>query len=119
MDWLTYKRLCDQPDLWSRWMLEQCIDLLGQLEQVGLAGGLQNALSGQALATPVDHQGGHAVQMYVLRLSLEERRAICRAIEQAVSVGLSTAQTQSRGLGGFVEAWREYVAFEEPVCRKY
>jgi hypothetical protein len=118
MDWPTYKRLCDQPDHWSRWMLEQCTDLLGQLQEDGLVGALQRALSGQALATPVDHQGGQAVQIYVLRLPLDQRREICRAIEQAVSAGLSTAQTKSRGLGGFVEAWQEYVAYEEPVCTK-
>lgn len=94
------------------------MDLLSQLQEAGLADALGKALSGPALATPADHQGGQAAQMYVLRLPLDERRDICRAIEQACSLGLSTAQTKSRGLGGFVEAWQEYAAYEEPVCTK-
>ncbi len=111
MKWSTYKQLCDRPDYWSRWMLEQCIDLLAQLHEESLRGVLEQALQGEALPVPEDHRGPVASAMYHLMLSGESRLAMVSAISKARELGLYTAQTEGRGLAGFVEAWQEYAEY--------
>lgn len=39
------------------------------------------------------------------------REEILAAVEHASVRGIMTPQTATRGLGGFVEAWREYAAY--------
>lgn len=112
MDWPTYKRLCDQPDYWSRWMLEQCIDLLQQVEEAQLADRIRRALTDPPLPTPADHRGAAATHMYRLEMPAVERHALLGAIQRAAELNLSTKQTQQRGLGGFVEACREFALHE-------
>lgn len=105
MDWDTYKRLCDTPDVISRWMLEQTAELLdGELR-----GLLSSALLGEPLEKPGDHKGGGATDMFRLQLAVREVRAIHERVAAAVAAGECTSGTASRGLGGFEEAWREYV----------
>ena len=112
MEWSSYKVLCDQPDYWSRWMLEQCIDLLTQLEKPHLQELLADALGTLPLAFPADHTGPPATQMFQLSLSKMQRLHVFSAIEQAAEQGLWTQHTRDRGLGGFVQAWQEYVHYE-------
>jgi len=104
LDWSSYKRLCDRPDTWSRWMLQQTRELLtGPLaEQLGAA------LAGRPIAKPEDHRGSNATDMFVLELSVASRLDILSVIESAQRAGLTTSATVGRGLGGFLEAWREY-----------
>ena len=113
MDWVRYKQLCDQPDYWSRWMLEQCIELFTVLREEQLVAQLHLALAGDPLPVPPDHKGPAGTQMYNLCLSPEQRTAGVEAIETAAVRGIVTRQTQARGLGGFVEAWREYSVYTE------
>ena len=40
MDWRTYKKLADQPEVFSRWMLEQTLELI---ERNGAAPALASA----------------------------------------------------------------------------
>ena len=112
MDWTTYKLLCDRPDHWSRWMLEQCCQLLGQLEERALRLALEQALNGEPLATPPDHVGQAATQMFRLELETDERQALLAAMRKASERKLTTPHTQTRGLRGFVQAWQEYAGFE-------
>ena len=51
--------------------------------------------------------------MFAVTLSVEEARAIDRAVAGAVVGGRTTTATQSRGLGGFREAWHEYAMYVE------
>jgi len=111
MDWPTYKQLCNQPDYWSRWMLEQCVDLLDQLDEKSLKKALALTLSGKALAIPADHRGPAATSMYQLNLSVDQRKAFLQALQLASERGLRSAQTRQRGLGGFVAACREYAGY--------
>ena len=111
MDWSTYKQLCNQPDYWSRWMLEQCIDLLDQLDEQSLSKALGVTLAGQALAMPADHYGATATCMYQLSLDAGQRQALLTALQEADRRGLRSAQTRQRGLGGFVAACQEYVGY--------
>ncbi|MEM9622865.1 MAG: hypothetical protein AAF993_14530 [Pseudomonadota bacterium] len=116
MDWSTYKMLCDRPDYWSRWMLDQVEALLAQLQQQELLAALRQHRAVSPLPQPADHKGPAQTHMYQLSLPLAQRRLVLAAVEQAHAQGLTTAATRGRGLGGFVEAWREYVAFSDPLA---
>lgn len=113
MDWETYKALCDRPDYWTRWMLEQCIDLVAQLERADLSDLLLTAAAAPSLDVPRDHKGPDATRVVQLSLTAAQRAAMLEAIIEAERLGLRTPQTAARGLGGFIEAWREYVSFED------
>ncbi len=111
MDWVAYKALCDSPDTFSRWMLEQSIELL--TGEARLAARLAAVLRGTPLEKPADHRGGTLTDMIAVILSVEEARAIDQAVARAVDAGRTTTATQSRGLGGFREAWHEYALYVE------
>ena len=112
MDWDTYKQLCDRPDVWSRWMLEQTQALL----KPALAAELAAVLGTQPVTKPRDHRGGAATDMFVLELPAQRRSAVAAAVRQAKLAGRITPATAARGLGGFVEAWQEYADWSpEPV----
>lgn len=106
MDWATYKKLCQRPDHWSRWMLEQSLELLRGAPH--LARPLRFALGGTPLAKPPGHRGGAETDMLRLELDSATAQAILAVVEQAAAQGAQTSGTQGRGLGGFAEAWREY-----------
>ncbi len=107
LDWDAYKRLCDTPDVLSRWMLEQTAELL----QGGLRTELETALGDGPLPKPADHKGGAATDMFQLRLELHQVAAVHRRVAAAAAAGHTTSGTRRRGLGGFEEAWREYVDY--------
>jgi hypothetical protein len=111
MDWNVYKALCDSPHTFSRWMLEQSIELLKG--EAALAARLATVLRGAPLEKPADHRGGALTDMFVVTLSVEEARAIDRTVAGAVVGGCTTTATKSRGLGGFREAWHEYAMYVE------
>ena len=109
MDWDRYKALCDRPDHWSRWMLDECADLLMRMNASPLAGLLRTVTAGVPLDKPADHRGPSATDMYRLELIPEQRAEIAVLIKNARRQGLTT--TGGRDLGGFDEAWQEYVEF--------
>ena len=111
MHWNEYKVLCDSPHVFSRWMLEQSVELLADDER--LAGRLEAVLRGAPLEKPVDHRGGALTDMFAVALHLDDARAIERAVILAVEGGRTTTATKSRGLGGFREAWHEYTLYVE------
>ena len=100
--------MCDQPEYWSGWMLEQCIDLLGQLHSDQLQAVLSQALQQPALPRPADHQDHRSTHMFRLSLSSQQRCDVLADLRRAKAMGLSTAASQKRGLGGFLEAWQAY-----------
>ena len=109
MEWDEYKRLCDSPQTFSRWMLEQCLELLASETQ--LRDALAAEMRSAPLKKPHDHRGGAATDMFEVMLAPDDARAIHRLIGIAVRERRTTAGTTPRGLGGFEEAWREYVAY--------
>jgi len=109
MEWDEYKRLCDSPQTFSRWMLEQCVELLASETQ--LRETLAGAMRSMPLDKPRDHRGDAATDMFEVILALDDARAIHGLIGAAVRERRTTAGTKPRGLGGFEEAWREYVAY--------
>ena len=106
MDWDRYKQLSDQPNVFSRWMLERSSALLGDPDRELV----RRALAGPALAKPSDHKGGAETDMFQLELCVELRRRIVVAVEAAKREGRTTYD--GGGLGGFVEAWVEYRDWE-------
>ena len=92
-------------------MLEQCVDLLEQQHLDSLATVLRDICMGAPVQTPADHKHHTATEMFKVQLSQEERSQVLHAIVRAKQQGLTTQQTQSRGLGGFEEAWAEYVNY--------
>ena len=113
MDWKTYKALSDHPLYWTRWMLEQCIDLLRQMQEERLAGCLQTALGSPPLPQPEDHSGPDATHMFAVQLNDADGKIILEALRRAEQQGLQTRATAGRGLGGFVAAWTEYVQAQQ------
>jgi hypothetical protein len=108
VDWDSYKRLCDAPDTFSRWMLEQTALLLEAQGQP--AASLLEALAGEPLAKPEGHRGPAATDMFQLAMTPPEVRRVCGLVARAIAQGLTTPATRARGLGGFEAAWVEYVA---------
>lgn len=104
MDWKCYKQRCDKPEMWSRWMLNETIALLG--EQSHLAQSLQEAMRQAPLVKPDDHRGGPATDMFELSLDGAEVGEIVAVVEQAIQ--RETKTSGGRSLGGFGEAWQEF-----------
>jgi len=111
MDWSEYKRLCDRPTVFSRWMLEQTRELIEG--EPSLAEALGNALRGEVLDKPTDHRGGSATDMFVLQLETDQATEILLTMERAEQDDRRTVATRRRGIGGFVAAWRDYLEFLE------
>ena len=116
MSCAAYKQACDQPDVVSRWLLEQTCELLdaddSKLSDVLRS--LHRVLqSGEPLAKPADHKGGVATDMFRIELGAAEIHRICDCVAVAAAAQRETRGTRGRGLGGFVEAWREYAAAKE------
>ena len=109
MDWDGYKARCDSPEVWSRWMLLQTLELLSVEAEVGAP--LRRALAGEPLAKPPGHKGGAATDMFELWLDEAQAEAVLGAVSRAVERGAETEGTRGRGLGGFLEAWEEYRRF--------
>ncbi len=70
MDWSAYKSLCDSPQTFSRWMLEQSVELLA--DEAPLAERVAAVLRDTPLEKPVDHRGGAPTDMFTLALSVAE-----------------------------------------------
>jgi hypothetical protein len=123
MDWDTYKRLADTPGVWSRWMLEQTLELLRHpqltlLDPIGegaqasfepIAMQLQVCLGQAPIPQPCDHKGDSSLEMFRLSLALAQAQTLLALVQRATELGLTTSGTAKRGLAGFVAAWQEYI----------
>ena len=112
MDWQTYKRLCDQPDYWSAWMIDQCCQLL-QASDVSEATAVDQTLradlSRPFLPQPADHTGDSRTQMFQVTITQEQAQLLLGVIDHAACKRAFSQDTQSRGLGGFAEACEELI----------
>ena len=89
-------------------MLLQTRELLDH-EAPDLAALLAAVLTRSPLPKPPDHRADTAADMFELVLTGAQVAAICSAVDGALASGRRTSDTQSRGLGGFREAWQEYL----------
>ena len=92
-------------------MLDQCVDLLTQQRKSRLADLLRQAREAAPLAVPDDYKG--PIRMHRLKLSAADATELYQCIRAAQNAGMTTAQTRTRGLGGFVEVCREYAQYQE------
>jgi len=124
VDWDRYKHECDSPGVFSRWMLEQTLELLQSAprarcaihSEVGQV--LSVTLAGKPLAKPADHRGGTLTDMFPVALTTSQTRAVLAIVREAAANNATTSATRARGLGGFVEAWSEYSQWLESRNRK-
>ncbi|HCG68926.1 MAG TPA: hypothetical protein DE147_00630 [Gammaproteobacteria bacterium] len=110
MDWQRYKRLCDQADYWSAWMLSQCITLLQASELTNASSviaKLQADLAGSPLPFPPGHRGDLRTQMFHVSLTFSQCQTLLEVIELANANQQYTPDTRSRGLAGFAESCEE------------
>ena len=105
LDWERYKQICDTPDVFSRWMLAQT----KELTSADLALQIDCALAMTPIEKPIDHSGNTATDMFELSLTRESVKRIREEVALASSQDRTTSATSNRGLGGFVEAWTDYV----------
>jgi hypothetical protein len=114
LDWELYKTLCDRPDYWSRWMLEQTAFAVAPL----LDEMLEAVTCGVSLEKPEDHIGGPEVDMFQLDISETFCLSITKAIELAYRQGRTTTGSINRDLSGFTEAWNEYLVWLKNKAEK-
>lgn len=117
MDWDRYKRLADTPGIWTRWMLEQTLELLqhpeltnGQSIDLPTLDVITRCLQSSPIPRPLDHKGGGVADMFKLELTADQVRRLLELVQEAQDRGVTTSGTARRGLGGFAEAWQEYLA---------
>ena len=113
MDWQTYQACCDRGDVLSRYLLEQTAILLADAGEQQLAAALQAVSRRTPLPQPADHRGGPGSDFFVLELATGQAERIVALLLEARAAGARTAE--GRSLGGFVEAWQEYVDWRTGV----
>ena len=107
MRWEAYKQRCEQPDVLSRWMIEQTAELLDE----GLRDRLLAELARKPLARPAGHVGDARTDMFVINELSDVALAISETVDHAVRAGRCTTATAARGIGGFGDVWRDYAAY--------
>lgn len=113
VDWASYRETCDRGDVLSRYLLTGTIDLLAAAEEAMLAQRLQHILGEDPLTKPLGHRAGSAADFFVLKLELASARRILEVVRAARGAGQRTAA--GRSLGGFAEAWQEYLDWQTGV----
>lgn len=104
MDWPTYKALCDQGDVQSRFLLEETCALLFDAR---LIVELRSLLAQEPLSKPPDHRAGPLTDMFPVALTSATALAIRDSVADAAEHDRCSPRTAERGLGGFVESWTE------------
>jgi len=105
--WEAYRQICERGDVLSRWMLERSIDLLLAAGEKQLVARLRDLLATAPVPKPPDHRAGAATDFFVLDLDLAAGERIRVVVAAAAAAGIRTSE--GRSLGGFSEAWQEYV----------
>lgn len=107
MDWSRYRTLCDRGDVLSRFLLQETLALLQQASRGELSTRVRAQLERAPLPRPPGHRAGPAADFFECDFTLAEARAILEVVASAQQRGERT--TGGRHLGGFTEAWQEYV----------
>ncbi|MDE0645554.1 MAG: hypothetical protein OXH84_04875 [Gammaproteobacteria bacterium] len=102
MDWDTYKNLCNEPHIISRWLLEHTAKLC-DAEHARL---LLSYLQRKPLEKPKDHKGTSEVDMFCTALTYEQVQNIVSFVVSTSSHMSKLSQSQHQGIE---LAWREYL----------
>ncbi len=107
MRWEVYKQRCDQPDVVSRWMIEQTAELL----DAGLRERLLAELAEKPIPPPRGHLGDDRADMFVINDLSDVALEISDSVDRAVIAGRRTSATTIHGVGRFGEIWCSYAAY--------
>ncbi len=110
MDWTGYRNICDRGDVLSRFLLERTAALLETAGEDALAMNLRKVVAGEPLPKPHDHRGGASSDFFVMGLDTATIERIVEIVHGARCAGSRTPE--GRSLGGFVEAWQEYLDWQ-------
>ena len=110
MEWERYKQLCDQPNVLSRWLLEQTRELAVRVDS-SIVPLLDATLQCAPLTKPADQRVASETDMFTLAWSQREVAVVVELVVSARDRGTTTSATRLRGLGGFIEAWQEYATY--------
>lgn len=106
MEWAKYRELCDSPNVFSRWALEQTkLQVDPDLRRV-----FDQILISQYVEKPSDHKGDERTDMFVLELDRTAIREIIECLQSAESSNKKTRGSVVRGFDGLIKAWEEYLA---------
>lgn len=106
MDWATYKKLCDRPDVMSRWMLIQSRQLLP-----ATLADLLSERTCKLIAKPAGHRAQSLADMFQLKLSGPEARRIVQALTANLADGRQLPDLHKRE--HFLLVWQALLAFVE------
>ncbi len=104
MDWSTYKKVCDKPNVLSRWLLQQTSAVCDiEIKQC-----LNSILKTVPLKKPSDHKGGEVLDMFQTDFSRAEVQNITVQVSTACDAGMQTTGPVVRDFQGILRAWQEY-----------
>ncbi len=104
MDWSTYKKVCDKPNVLSRWLIQQTSAVCGvEIKQC-----LSSILKTVPLEKPEDHKGGDVLDMFQTDFSQTKVQDIVAQVSAACDAGLQTTGAVERDYLGILRAWHEY-----------
>lgn len=106
VDWADYKRLCDQPNVMSRNLIEVTAALARDSDKAALSQLLLGACEGDGAAwleRPPDHHGDERTHMLKVGYSREQVDEVLALLDSA-----ECQAGQVRRLVAFRAAWLEY-----------
>lgn len=104
MDWSSYKKVCDKPNVLSRWLLQQTSMVCDtEIKQC-----FESILKTVPLEKPEDHKGGQMLDMFQTNFSQAEVRNISVQVAAACDAGIQTTGPVVRDYLGILRAWHEY-----------
>ena len=92
----AYKQRCEQPDVLSRWMIEQAAEL-----------------AEKPLPPARSHLGDAHADMFVINDLSDVALELSDSVDRAVVAGRGTFATTVRRVGRFGEIWCNYLAYVE------
>ena len=107
MRWEAYKKQCEQPDVLSRWVIEQTAELLDD----DLRGRVLAELAAEPLPRPSGHLGDSRADMFLLNDLGDVALAISAAVVHAVRGGRRTSAVTNLRMKRFVAVWNNYAAY--------
>jgi hypothetical protein len=111
MDWDEYKKLCEQPNYWSLWMLRECLEIVSSQNCAELTATINSVLGSVPLSRPADHKGPSETQMYNIDLLCDLSEALLIEIEKSFVLGTLTQGVREIDLRGFVDACKALVVY--------
>ena len=106
MEWSAYRQLCDSPNVFSRWALEQSKTQLN----TDLRDAIDAVLLKQHLEKPHGHKGDKRTDMFQLQLPPRAVNEIIECLNHAHELKKQTSGSVIRDYTGLIKAWEEYAA---------